>query len=62
MTGDDPGARFCPECGHALEIGAKGRPVCPACGFVRYRNPAAGVAVVLRDAAGRVLLGRRATG
>jgi ADP-ribose pyrophosphatase YjhB (NUDIX family) len=55
---------FCPECGQPLAFGLPGlrHPVCPACGFVRYRNPAVGVAVVLRDANGGVLLGRRARG
>jgi len=56
----DP-ARYCPECGTALSRAGR-RPSCPACGYVHYRNPAVGVAVVLRDEAGRVLLGRRATG
>lgn len=53
--------RFCPHCATALEPSERGgqsRPVCPACGFVAYRNPAVGVAVVIRrgDA---VLLGLR---
>ena len=38
------------------------RPVCPSCGYVVYRNPAVGVAVVLRDEDGRVLMGKRASG
>ena len=54
---------YCPSCGNQLHTAVKGdrlRRVCAACGFVQYRNPAVGVAVILRDAAGRVLLGRRA--
>jgi 8-oxo-dGTP diphosphatase len=57
--------RFCPHCGGELRVDASfdsPRPACAACGYVRYRNPAVGVAVVLFDEAGRVLLGRRATG
>ena len=38
------------------------RPGCPQCGFVHFRNPAVGVAVVVMDDAGRVLLGRRSAG
>ena len=33
--------------------------MCSGCGAVTYHNPAVGVAVVLRDETGRVLLGRR---
>ena len=38
------------------------RPSCAACGFVHFRNPVVGVAVVLLDDAGRILLGRRSAG
>jgi len=68
MTTEHPGApdpyRFCPECGAALVRagGEESRPQCGACGYVRYRNPAVGVAVVLQDDLQRVLMGRRATG
>ena len=54
--------RFCPHCAAMLEhrqVGDRERGVCPACGWVHYRNPAVGVAVIVRDG-GRVLLGRRA--
>ncbi len=56
--------RFCPQCGEDLARGGgpEGRPLCRVCGYVRYRNPAVGVAVVLQDTEGRVLLGQRATG
>lgn len=60
-----PKGRFCPDCGGALFFDYRGgerRPLCPACGFIRYRNPAVGVAAVVRDPQGRVLLGRRAHG
>jgi ADP-ribose pyrophosphatase YjhB (NUDIX family) len=56
--------RFCPRCGHELTLrsqphGTSPQLVCPACGFVFYRNskPCAG-ALVVRDS--RVLLARRA--
>ena len=53
---------FCPLCATRLErrlIAERERPVCPACGFVQYRNPIVGVAVIIREG-DRVLLGRRA--
>lgn len=57
--------RFCPNCGSRLTLDLRGgreRPTCEACGFVQYRNPVVGVAVVARDGRGRVLMGRRAAG
>ena len=56
---------FCPKCGaglgrrvvHGLE-----RLVCPDCAFVFWQNPAVGVAVIVLDDTGRVLLGRRSRG
>ena len=60
-----PDYRYCPRCGRALDTRVRGgrpRPTCAACGFVHFRNPAVGVAVVLRDADGKVLLGRRSAG
>lgn len=65
MTIAAEGGRFCPDCGAALAFDlppGRRHPFCAACGFVRYRNPIAGVAIVLRDRDGRVLLGRRASG
>lgn len=56
---------FCPDCGRALVSSVRGGeqyPRCLGCGYVRYKNPVVGVAVVLRDAEGRVLMGRRASG
>jgi ADP-ribose pyrophosphatase YjhB (NUDIX family) len=56
--------RFCPRCGGRLNFQQRGdrqRPTCPGCGFVQYRNPAVGVAVVLLQDR-KVLLGRRARG
>jgi len=58
-------ASFCPQCATALiaaHSSGRTRKACPSCGFIEYRNPAVGVAVVLRDDRGRVLLGRRASG
>ncbi len=55
--------QFCPDCGHSLTFDStRAYPSCHRCGFVRYRNPIVGVAVVVRDTAGHVLLGRRARG
>ena len=56
---------FCPKCGaglgrrtmHEIE-----RQVCPDCTFVFWQNPAVGVAVIVLDDGGRVLLGRRSRG
>lgn len=64
MTAPENGAlaRFCPDCGAPLLFAESQPPRCQGCGFVRYRNPAVGVAVVVRDCAGRVLMGRRARG
>jgi 8-oxo-dGTP diphosphatase len=54
---------FCPDCGSRLvENPAKPYPKCPECSFVRYRNPVAGVAVVIQDQHGYVLMGQRASG
>lgn len=58
-------ATYCPDCGAPLapvQRSGRTRKVCPDCGYIEYRNPAVGVAVILRDQRGRVLLGRRATG
>lgn len=41
---------FCPRCREQLQTRPEGgalRPVCPACGFVQYLNPAPGAGVVL---------------
>ncbi len=56
------GVRYCRRCGGELEarlVGDRMRPVCQRCGAATYFNPAVGVAVVLRDDEGAVLLGRR---
>jgi ADP-ribose pyrophosphatase YjhB (NUDIX family) len=55
------GFKFCPECATPLvwqECGGRPRPVCPACGFIQFRNPAPAVSILIADG-GRVLLGRR---
>jgi 8-oxo-dGTP diphosphatase len=54
---------FCPRCGAEEIIRRDGPfPACASCGFPRRRFPMVGVAVVIRDEEGRVLLGRRAYG
>ncbi|MBI2875871.1 MAG: NUDIX hydrolase [Candidatus Tectomicrobia bacterium] len=56
--------RFCPQCGRELvlkEMGDRQRPCCPACGFIFYRNPIVGVAVILLQE-DQILLVRRARG
>ena len=54
---------FCPMCAARLEPATRGgRPRCPECGFVHWRNPGVGAAVVIRDDDGRILLVRRAPG
>ncbi len=51
---------FCPKCGGRLR-GPNQRPVCQDCGFILYRNPTAGVAVIVLEGS-RILLGRRSRG
>jgi 8-oxo-dGTP diphosphatase len=56
--------QFCPRCGDRLQPRPQaGQPrlCCPGCGFIFYRNPAVGVAVVLLEDR-QILLGRRARG
>ena len=60
-----PDYRYCPRCGLELDTKVRGgrpRPSCGSCGFVHFRNPAVGVAVVVLDEDGRILLGRRSAG
>jgi ADP-ribose pyrophosphatase YjhB (NUDIX family) len=55
----------CPRCRTALTRVVRGdlpRPTCTGCGFVFFANPGVGAAVVIRDAAGRVLLVQRGPG
>jgi ADP-ribose pyrophosphatase YjhB (NUDIX family) len=56
--------RYCPKCSQRLtpfEDEGILRLRCPDCGWVHYRNPTAGVAVVLIEA-GQILLGERRDG
>ncbi|HVR34164.1 MAG TPA: NUDIX domain-containing protein [Acidimicrobiia bacterium] len=63
MTEFWPGEfRFCPMCATALqatERGGRTRMACPGCGYVHFRDPGVGAAVLLEDGAGRVLLVQR---
>ena len=55
--------RFCPACATPLERverDGRTRPVCPACGFVQYRNPVVGVATILFEEDVARLLGPEA--
>ncbi len=54
---------FCPKCGGPLALKhrrERERLVCTACGYVMYENPVVGVAAIVQDGEGRILLGRRA--
>jgi ADP-ribose pyrophosphatase YjhB (NUDIX family) len=52
---------YCPHCSAELEERPEdGRMACGACGFIHWRNPAVGAAVVVLDELGRLLLVRRA--
>ncbi|MCE2499348.1 MAG: NUDIX domain-containing protein [Dehalococcoidia bacterium] len=60
-----PDYHYCPRCRLELKLANRGglpRPSCTSCGFVHFRNPAVGVAVVVLDKQGRILLGRRSAG
>lgn len=53
---------FCPKCSGKLNlypVNGTDRLVCEVCGFVFYENPIVGVAVIVRDEYGAILLGRR---
>lgn len=53
---------FCPHCATPLvraRVGGRTRTRCPGCGYVHFRNPGVGAAVVIFDEAGRLLLIRR---
>lgn len=58
-----PEPRFCLYCGTRLVpkavVGQEARPTCPQCGWVYFEDPKVAVAVLITDAAGRVLLVRR---
>ncbi len=56
---------YCPHCATELELAdvdGRSRTRCPSCGFVNYRNPGVGAAVVIVDENGRVLLVKRGPG
>ncbi len=56
--------RYCPMCSQQLEDfdhEGTSRLRCPDCGWIHYRNPTAGVAVVLVES-GQLLLGERRDG
>jgi ADP-ribose pyrophosphatase YjhB (NUDIX family) len=60
----DGGYRYCPKCAATLEpFNHEGhvRRRCPDCGWIHYRNPTAGVAVIFLNEAG-LWLGRRRSG
>jgi 8-oxo-dGTP diphosphatase len=62
---DQPDFRFCPRCGGALQpriLNAIEPPrlVCTACGFVFYLDPKIAVGTIIQNAAGRLVLVRRA--
>jgi len=53
---------FCPKCGGKLENKSyreRRRLTCNRCGYIFYENPVVGVAAVVFDRVGRILLGRR---
>ncbi len=53
---------FCPKCGSPLRLKCDGemqRLTCEGCGYIFYENPVVGVAAVVVDREGRILLGRR---
>jgi ADP-ribose pyrophosphatase YjhB (NUDIX family) len=56
---------YCPHCGAALDdvvVAGSVRKKCPECGFVHFRNPGVGAAVVVWDEQRRLLLVKRAPG
>ena len=61
-SGNVDEARYCLACGSALRDSVRGgrtRRACPACGYIHYTGPAAGVAVLVVDGDRFVLCRRR---
>ncbi len=55
---------YCPHCATSLQPwhdGERQRQRCPSCGWIHYRNPTVGVAVILLEAH-HLLLGERRSG
>ncbi len=53
---------FCPKCGGGLEYRdceGRERLTCSDCGYILYENPVVGVAAIVFNRDGRILLGRR---
>ncbi|GBF32379.1 NUDIX hydrolase [Desulfocucumis palustris] len=53
---------YCPKCGSGLfykQYGERQRLTCESCAYIFYENPVVGVAAVVFDRSGRILLGRR---
>lgn len=53
---------YCPKCGSRLEYqeyGERQRLTCSACAYILYENPVVGVAAVIMNDQGQILLGRR---
>lgn len=53
---------YCPKCGGGLEYrsyGDRERLTCTVCGYIFYENPVVGVAVIVLNEDGQILLGRR---
>ncbi|OPX90208.1 MAG: NADH pyrophosphatase [Pelotomaculum sp. PtaB.Bin104] len=53
---------YCPKCGSRLnyqEQGERKRLACSACAYIFYENPVVGVAAVVLNERGQILLGRR---
>ena len=52
---------YCPRCGETMEtaeVGGRVRQVCPACGYVLYRNPVPGAGVLVEMEGGILLIQR----
>lgn len=53
---------YCPKCGGRLShrsCGDRERLTCSDCGYILYENPVVGVAAIVFNEEGRILLGRR---
>lgn len=54
--------QWCPYCRTGLvdaDVAGTVRRRCPECGFIHFRNPGVGAAIVVRNGAGEILLVRR---